>query len=103
MCGLAVNQFGRKLWQSIVLAFRPAIFNLQVLALDEALLFQPLAEGPHAVGVAVGRCGVKETDHRHRRLLRPRCERPRHRRATNKRDELAALHVWMAPAWQEKM
>src|SRR5438477_57416 len=27
-------------------------------------------------------------------------ERPR-RRAAEQRDELAALHVWMAPAWQE--
>jgi hypothetical protein len=45
----------------------------------------------------------KEPDHRHRRLLRARRERPRDRRAADKRDELAALHVWMAPAWQEKM
>jgi hypothetical protein len=41
-------------------------------------------------------------DHRHCRLLRARCERPR-RRAAEKRDERAAFHVWMAPAWQEKM
>src|SRR5262249_4952767 len=34
-------------------------------------------------------------------LLRPRRERPRRRRAAQQRDELAALHVWMAPAWQE--
>jgi hypothetical protein len=27
--------------------------------------------------------------------VRARCERPRHRRATEKRDELAAVHVWM--------
>jgi hypothetical protein len=33
-------------------------------------------------------------------LLRARCERPGSR-AAEKRDELAALHVWMAPAWQE--
>jgi hypothetical protein len=24
-------------------------------------------------------------------------------RAAEQRDELAAVHVWMAPAWQEKM
>jgi hypothetical protein len=35
--------------------------------------------------------------------LRARCERPRGRRAAENRDELAAFHVWMAPAWQEKM
>ena len=27
--------------------------------------------------------------------------RPRRRRAAEQRDELAPLHVWMAPAWQE--
>ena len=41
-----------------------------------------------------------ETDHRHRRPLRVRRERP-YRRATEQRDELATPHVWMAPAWQE--
>jgi hypothetical protein len=46
---------------------------------------------------------MKETDHRHRRLLRVRRERPSRRRAAEQRDELAPLHVWMAPAWQEKM
>jgi hypothetical protein len=35
------------------------------------------------------------------RLLRARRERPRRRRAAEQRDELAPLHVWMAPAWQE--
>src|SRR5262249_35253274 len=33
-------------------------------------------------------------------LLRARRKRPR-RRAADERDELATLHVWMAPAWQE--
>src|SRR5262249_5436126 len=35
------------------------------------------------------------------RLLRACRERPRRRRAAEKRDERAASHVWMAPAWQE--
>ena len=39
----------------------------------------------------------------HRRLLRERRERPRDGRAAEQRDELAAFHVWMAPAWQEKI
>ena len=34
---------------------------------------------------------VEEPDHRHRRLLRPRRERPRGRRAAEQRDELAPL------------
>jgi hypothetical protein len=41
---LTANPFGRKRRQSIVLAFCPAIFDLRVLALDIARLFQPLAE-----------------------------------------------------------
>src|SRR5438128_2261720 len=51
----------------------------------------------------VRRSGVEEADNRHRRLLRARRERPRGCRAAERRDELAALHVWMAPAWQEEM
>jgi hypothetical protein len=35
-------------------------------------------------------------------LLRARRARP-HRRAAEQRDKLTPLHVWMAPAWQEKM
>ena len=35
------------------------------------------------------------------RLLRSRHEGPCERRPTKKGDEMAALHVWMAPAWQE--
>ena len=42
--------------------------------------------------LGTGRSGVKIPDHRHRRLLRPRRERPRRRRAAEQRDELAPLH-----------
>ena len=45
---------------------------------------------------------MEKTNHRTEavRLLRTRHQRPR-RRAAQQRDELAPLHVWMAPAWQE--
>jgi hypothetical protein len=36
-------------------------------------------------------------------LLRARRERPSDCRAAEQRDEIASFHVWMAPAWQEKM
>src|SRR5262249_4889865 len=85
---LTVNQFGRKLWQSIVLAFRPAIFNLQVLALDIAYLFQSLAERAQTDRVHFTRCVAEEPDHRHR-LLRACRERPRDGRAAEERDDLA--------------
>jgi hypothetical protein len=44
------------------------------------------ADTPHALG-----------------LLRARRKRQRDRRSAKQRDELAALHVWMAPVWQEKI
>ena len=45
-----------------------------------------------------GRSGVEEPDHRHRRLLRARGERPRCRSAAEKRDELAAFHSMTSSA-----
>jgi hypothetical protein len=36
---LTVSQFGRKHRQSIILAFRPAIFDRHILALDISCLF----------------------------------------------------------------
>jgi hypothetical protein len=52
--------------------------------------------------------GKDATDARHFcRSLRTCRQWPKKRRrdcrAANERDELAPLHVWMAPAWQEKM
>ena len=44
--------------------------------------------------ITLGRSDVDKPDHRHRRLLRARRKRPRRRRATEKRDELAPLHVF---------
>src|SRR5215467_14148969 len=40
----------------------------------------------------VGRLVAKEPNHRHRRLLRLRRERPRRRRAAEQRDELTPFH-----------
>src|SRR5262249_52445580 len=55
----------------------------------------------HQVGGIVRPPRAQESDHRYRRLLRPRRNRPRCC-AAEQRDELAAPdHVWMAPAWQE--
>jgi hypothetical protein len=39
---------------------------------------------------------MQKSDHRHRRLLRARRERPRRRRAAKQRDELASSHVPLA-------
>jgi hypothetical protein len=41
---LPANQFHRQRRQSIELIFGPTVFDRHVLALDEALVFQTLAE-----------------------------------------------------------
>ena len=90
---LSANQFGRQRRQPIELIVGPAVFDRHVLALDIAALLQGLAKYAQIVRVRrVRRCGAEEPDHRHRRLLRARCERPRRRRAAEQRDELAPPH-----------
>jgi hypothetical protein len=44
------------------------------------------------VGPIGKRSAVEESNHRHRRLLRARRQRPRSRSAADKRDELAPFH-----------
>jgi hypothetical protein len=75
-CDLPTNQFGRQRRQPIDLIVGPAIFDGHVLALNKARVFQALAERTQAVRLSVRRCGVKKPDHRYRRLLRTRRERP---------------------------
>ena len=86
---LPANQFGRQRRQPIELTLGPAVFNRHVLALDVACLLQALAECAQTIRVRRQAMWVEEPDHRHRRLLRPRRERPRRRRAAEQRDELA--------------
>jgi hypothetical protein len=43
---------------------------------------------------AIGRSGAEPADHRHRRLLRARRERPREYRSAEKRDEFAPSQDW---------
>src|SRR5262249_59439560 len=61
-------------------------------AFDATGLAQSLAERGYAVQVAGVRCAAEKSNDRHRRLLRVRRDRP-HRRAAERRYELAALHV----------
>src|SRR6516225_4124094 len=63
------------------LMFRRAVFDHDVLALDEARFLQALTEGGHEVHSVSERGVPQEPDHRHRRLLRVRRERPGCRRA----------------------
>src|SRR6516162_5723997 len=74
------------------MTFSPAIFDRHVAAFDEAGLAQAFAECSD-IGSPPGWCfTVEKPNYRHRRLLRARRQRPRHRRAAEQRDELAAFH-----------
>src|SRR5262245_31638947 len=99
---LTAYQIGCEVGQSLDLVLRPAILDHDILALDVAGFTNPLPEGGQITCTIGKRRTAEETDHRHRRLLRARRERPRCCRAADERDELAPPdHVWMAPAWQE--
>src|SRR5215472_15426885 len=87
-----MNQIGCHRSEPIILKFGPAILNGDVLRFNIARFAQSLTEGGQREGVGFGRSGCEIPDHRHRRLLRARCERPRSRRAAEQRDELAAPH-----------
>jgi len=71
-----LNQIGSQLRQSIIVTLCPAVFDRQVLALDVAGFFQALSERCHGVCDCARRYVTEEADHRHRRLLRARGERP---------------------------
>src|SRR5262249_34704348 len=88
--------------KSISSAPGPAVIDADIAMLDIASLAQAAPERRDEVRELAGRFQAEKPDYRHRRLLRHRCKRPRGRRAADKqRYELAAFHVWMAPAWQE--
>src|SRR5262249_59957449 len=86
------NQLGRHPGQPIHLILGPAIFDRHALALDIASILEALAEWAEKILTGVRRSLVKEPDHRHSRLLRPRRERPRGCRAAEKCDEVPPPH-----------
>ena len=84
------NQLGHQRRQPVGLIFRPAVFDRDVLALDEACFLQALAERGHAVrrsrrAIALRRNPITGIAG----CCAPRRERPRRRRAAEQRDELA--------------
>jgi hypothetical protein len=75
------------------LSLCPAIFDRDVLALGKTGFVQALAECGDDMGERFSRSAAEKPDDRQLcRLLRPRRERPRSRRAAEKGDEVAALH-----------
>src|SRR5262245_41781009 len=96
------HQIGQQRRQSFVVIFRPAIFDCDTASFNVASGIEALAECSRQRCKGTRRAGVKEPDHRHRRLLRARRERPRRRRAAEQRDELAALHSTTSSARADK-
>src|SRR5215813_326186 len=89
---LPAYQIGREVGQSVGLVLRPAILDRHILALDVAGFTKALAECGQISCTIDRRRAAEEPDHRHRRLLRARRERPRSRRAAEQRDNLAPPH-----------
>ena len=71
----SADEFCRHPWNPIILIVSPAILDSDVLALDESGLVQALSERTDKRLGAGRRRGAEETDHRHRRLLRPHRKR----------------------------
>ena len=90
---LTTNQFGRQSGQSIVVALCPAIFDRHVAAFNITGFAKPLLERAHTLRSQARPFGAQESYYRHRRLLRPRGERPRRGHAAEQRDELASIYL----------
>src|SRR5262245_20474339 len=88
--------------QPVVSTVQPVVLDYDVLPLHVTCFAESFTERIGTADGVLGRPNDDDTYDR-RRLLRARRERPRSRRTAEQRDELAAFHVWMAPAWQEKM
>src|SRR5262249_16767259 len=78
--------------QAIVLSLQPVVLDRHVLAFDVAGFIEAFAKPGHVARVGIGRPGSDEPDHRQRRLLRARRERPSRYTAADKCDEFPPPH-----------
>src|SRR5262245_46600285 len=85
------DEVGHERRQAVVLAAEPAVLDGHVLALYVAGFGEAFTERACMAGGAIERPTADKADHRHRRLLRARRERPASR-AAESQDERAALH-----------
>src|SRR5262245_48501611 len=72
-----------------MLVFCETVFDRHIAAVDITGFTQAATERGREIGPVILTERVQEPDHRHRRLLRARRERPRDRHAAEQRDELA--------------
>jgi hypothetical protein len=73
---LATNQIGRQLRHPTELILTPPVYDRHVLALDISRVFEALPKSAQKAPDSVRRSGIEESDHRHRRLLCARGQRP---------------------------
>ena len=97
------GQFARQHWQPVELVLGPTVLDRDVLAFGITALLQPWLKPAQASAVTSGDCGCDEADHRHRRLLRARRERPSSCRAAKQRDEFAPLHSITSSASESRL
>src|SRR6516162_9257734 len=89
-CHMTAHEVCRQCGKPVVIAFCPAVFDRDILALGGAGFLQTFVERRYEMCIRTGRSAVEIADHRHR-LLPARHERT-HRRAAEEREELAPLH-----------
>src|SRR5262249_45585045 len=90
----AADEVSHDRGQAVVLAVQPVVRDHHVLARDVTGFVEGFAERSAKARRVLGRSGADKADDRHHRLLRTRRQRPRsRRRATQKLDELAPLHL----------
>src|SRR5262249_8395720 len=87
-----LHQIAHQFRQPSVIIVGEAEFDRHIAAFDEACFVQAFAERGHNTCTQLRRTGIYKSNHRQRRLLRARCERPCCCRAAKQRDELAPLH-----------
>src|SRR5262249_22187156 len=87
------DQIGYQFHHAIILPVSPAVFDRDVLTFHKSGFVEAFAEGGQIEPIVVERTDTEKSDHRQRRLLRARRERPCGRRAAEKRYEHATLHL----------
>ena len=80
---VTLDQIRHQLWQPISVGVRMAVFDGYIATLDVAGFAQTFAECRQKNARRLSRIKVEISHHRHRRLLRPRRERPSSRRAAD--------------------
>src|SRR5262249_52937477 len=89
---LAANQLGSQRRQPLIVVFRPAVFDRQVVTLDVAGFAQSLTERGSKRPPGGLRARAEEANHRHRLLLRAGGQRPG-RSTAEQRYEIATFHL----------